>query len=560
MSAQPEISQADQVAVSKYAAPPAVFELTDAESIASIGELSESFSLWRDAAFADNPFRSHPVEGDISSSVFEDGDINEHRVAQLTRADSQLTDDICLEGSRDVAREQGPQLAATNRNTVVRLKEIEEMVVIKLASLISNSPLFDETESVVIDPETVEAEQAELRAIAELFPTKKALSDAIRFLDWEERALLIDALVTGARKNPQLVTKRQAIVNSPDLTRAQALALNKEVVDELFAKGKHDRGVKKIHRSSDEIESDRGHVHLSQFVFETHHNDGNTIFEKIRGVAAQGMVVVALELAAQLRAIKAENDAALAAAKEQQQGYGDDIHLQAVEVEGYIRSIAQTITATLQQAKFRGDIDQRRLLRSITADEIGQSYRRARKSRANSVGTVSVQAEIAPDPEVRKMYAAAHRIATGGNRIEDRRAPALAKDLHRLRLASEGNQSLERHESGMLVALFTGKIEPLFAAIDRVKAPDADADAQLRLLRSSHPQYFHSITGIQVGEAIKKLQALLENPYNQNQLLNPLMNCGMHPPRTHIQTALETLKSLKQKYCPETVEEGTEQE
>ncbi len=536
-------------------------ESPELDPFQTVDKLHVALGIWQRAVFTDDPFLEYPIETTPETGQLDIDPSVGFREEEVVRGSDLLSEDLESEISREITREHAPHLATIFNVSNGKLEQLVTTIDTKLTAITINNPIFSFKPEIQIDPVDVLAQQAELKKIAALFPSKGDLSDVQNILDLQRHALAVDTIIEAARSDPKYAERKQAIADDDGLSRTAKSELNQDLVTEMIDGYIVSRGLRKFHRSDKDLVEDHKRLEVSKLDIFGNFRRGNLIFGNIRHAAAQGMVTVALEMAEVLREIKVQNENNFRAAKTSDTSISDEESKSAVQTEEYVKNLAREITLLFNKIKFQGSDEQLSLVRSLNGDTIARAQRlalKAHNAKMRSIGTVSVSAEVVEDPDFRRTFTAASKIAGGGNRIDDARAPQLAKELHKTRFGTNGDNPLKPHESGILVAIFTEKLDPLLQTIDRLKLPGANSDQQLRFARGERAQQYLAIQGVNIEATIIKLRELLMDPMDQNMLLNPLLKSGLNPKDQHIQRAIDKLTGLIKKYCPEHLDDAKE--
>lgn len=552
MSIEQHHTQSDQLSEAKLLqrAPQEVIDLLDAETTIEVEELVDILNRCHEVALLTNPFEreSHVLAPGIDNEVF-------NAIEEVDRTYDLIDEDPTSDSVTRILRQQAPVLANGTGYHVGALRSLDYATVGRL-----NEISVKINEVLAVDSEDKHTYLHDLKNLhgelveTAVFPGTRYLNQVGAIAEAEGMALHLDARTVGAQKTPQLAADLIRAINrhlehglsrrkSP--TKADPFEESyKDIVLQLVDIGSKDRKVRRAHRDEDEINQDEDYIKLVPERIRDLKKSGSLLHTSIGDIVKEVVVAPANHLFTRLRFINELNPAVL----KQHLERGNDpeaYQAKALLVEQYVATYAKQLEAILRAVGVKPETEEkrkqiRRLQATPLNDEFRRAARRAAQEPANSLEGIS------PDLLFRRATKEAKDILHGGRRIDHPDAANLADELHRLILGSEGKLRFKQAESGLVIAILTGKLQTLVATVERVKQIHRGyEDVQVLKLRKEQPEQFSTIDGFNLKDTVERLKEIFDNPFHCNRMINILKGDGITRVKEEIEKLVQQFRDAE---------------
>ncbi len=360
-----------------------------------------------------------------------------------------------------------------------------------------------------------------LMAIAnDLFDTTSAKDCIETVFGYEMYAARADAMNVGMQLEPELHKKVKEATSrarrSKDGSQSKNLSVSehRNLSYQASDLGYNDPVVQESHRSIADIKSDLEFGRLTVETLRDLRNKAGLLYklliEKARGAGVEPAYDYFEAIADGYQELqKVIRECKISGAGN---SYSDDV----LVTERFLNKQAQMVEIYLRQfgAKLTGS--NRRLIHDLKQPYIERSVR--------AIANVAVKKEavdhvVEADAKFLRECTLARDILAGGGRLDHPNAKSLAKSVHQLKFGKDKGVVLEKHESGFLLAIAFGKVEPVIEVSERLAGAGQAQDADVDYLKARHPEQYRSLYAFKPDITISRLRVLLSNYKNYNDLL-----------------------------------------
>jgi hypothetical protein len=546
-----EIAQAEDLLENM---PEAVIEVCGEDNLAELAVLSANLTSWGALTRLPNPFDIEPSPDEPREPKLCDPASVPH-VRAIERASALSFRNPGLEEAIQTFEEHTPVVEEAMRVGLQRLFALEG----SLRNQWTKRATFYEERKQADSPtprlEDIHYFYDSLVAWAVRFPSKEDLQALYHLSVVSATGNYVHMAALGARKLPEaaekLVQTRIKGRHDPDAKRQ-----SRDITETLYRVGEREHPSLKTKPGLQAVGEAQNALSTSRAALEHMEAVGLEVFGAISTAAARDMVDSGnnmWSILCRLQAANQQNLESAADAVEDPEAY----RLKAIEVEDYLAEQTIRVNAVLQELEREGlvsisaDEETSQRLNTLTEERpLRRAYEREVEEAARRAGNIGLSQEVAPDQDFLRQCAETRKLLDGGNRLDDPLAPRLGKQLHGIRLGKKANKRLGRHEQGLVIAILTNRLDAVIATTERVQAPDADEDVQMRFLKGSAPHQLMVIAGFDLRGSVSKLKQIFDDPHSRNQLLNPLSNSGIKSPVEAIKGIRATIDQLFQKFEP----------
>lgn len=494
--------------------PPEIIEALGIETVEEVAQTSDVLANCQRIVRLPDPFERLLVDRQESLMTTEVQDA----LAEIAKADDLFHEEPGSDDIRPSVRASSPILSQVAVPATVYLRSQENTLREKLNGVESK---IKEVESVVDEQKIKHFDELELfyeilPDIASEFPDPVHIEELAQILDAENCALWLDAVNTGARKEPavrdELVALRKRTSRLPktgiSARRFDDAKKFNDIHERLCEAGSTSWRVKQSHREEENIDSDNDFIDLAPKSFEGLKDRGSVMVAMIKDIVRQASYGPADQLYCTLRDLWEEKIS------------GEPDSDQVRVVEAYLAKQAKELETVARAIGLKTFPETRRTLRIIGATPINDAYRRALRIRRAEA--VDPYRSVVPDQLFWTASRDAKDALSGGSHLRHPDAPKLANGLHDICFDRGKNVRLEQSESGLVVAAVIGKLPTVIEAVARIKLAKSNDDDQVQKLRRERPEQYAIIIGFDLKMAIYKIKRILGTPRYRNHLINCL--------------------------------------